>query len=976
MPPAKRLEPQKTKPSPSFQKEDFAKQHPSKMGVPKQAESPQRGKVTGSSQNEAGGEILPEQPSTTITAPTRSAWEDVNKARTEYEKITTTYSRLRTIYNISPYNGYSIFAGILNSSLAQEIFDMIRGAHDSITRMAQIASGDTEAEESLRMEYATILENHRKPAPEETVAKETEGQESPGTETAEEAPAYDTSELFDYLKKRYFWRTENEIYNTSRSMYVRRNGWVSTIIANRSNFEAEEHEGFWARAAKWAATIGTRDEALKYIDKVQGIYLPQVPHHESGEENRHLLIPDTNSHLDALERSRLPEIQEAYIKVIDNKDAALKTAEVLKDVAEYTKTASEIVISTGATILTGGNPAAEALINGLYSGALSAAGQLSSSSVAEGEYQKAKAQLEASGLDPDSDEYKQAMQALEKKKESAEFSWGKVGMDAAISAGSSIVPFAGKQLGKAAVRSRPGLWVGKVGSAVKGKIGNLAGRAGEAIKGKAGQWAGKAGKFFGGIGKSLADSPIGQFGRWIGRGAVKSAKWLANSPVGTLAKKTWRGVVKLGKSLGHFGSSVMGSIKSAWRNFQERRAQKAMIRELFESLTGKKTLYTKLFKTQHTLLGGFGRSLGRHTRNAYHRVFDRFSEEAFAKRSLLRQMEKIDPSFNPSLIDNPEVERLLATAAKETAGLPAAIRRERMRDAYRDAMRIHGKDIVKQFDSDQVAKLATDADQEVFEMIAAARNLDDLPEAEQKKRMLEAYEAFMKKNNEGSSHPLSEVTEEMQEDLMRATHETADLIGKDREKAIFHSAFLHNEARSNPQIDSYLSRRRDYLDAVENGAKADAINASTATQNKAFFGKITDTLKEKGTDFIKSDLIGITPVNPLDAGMSVMTDYAKYQAKQWGHSIVPDFIDEPKEFSYIGDYIDQFRNEEGLVYSEIKNRFFPDKDTSEQPENPETDIVPDMNPEENPDHEENPEYEEDPEYDFSTLDLSDLFTDE
>ncbi len=626
MPPAKRHEPQKTKQSPSFQKEDFAKQHPSKMGVPKQAESPQRGKVTGGSQNEAGGEILPEQPSTTITAPTRSAWEDVGKARTEYERITTTYSRLRTIYNISPYNGYSIFAGILDSSHAQEIFDMIRGAHDSITRMAQIASGDTESEESLRMEYAKVMEAHRKPAQEETVAKETEGQESPGTETAEEAPAYDTSELFDYLKKRYFWRTENEIYNTSRSMYVRRNCWVSTIIANRSNFEAEEHEGFWARAAKWAATIGTRDEALKYIDKVQGMYLPQVPHHESGEENRHLLIPDTNSHLDALERSRLPEIQEAYIKVIDNKDAALKTAEVLKDVAEYTKTASEMIISTGATIVTGGNPAAEALINGLYSGALSVAEQASSSSIAEGEFNKAKAELDASGMDPGSEEYKQALQALQTKREASEINWWKVAADAGTSAITSAAP----GIGKWAKGTKYGKIVtGKIGAAgnwikntsIAKRLGSFKGaisKFGDSIKGK-------AGKIFGNV-----KGAVSKFGKNI-RGKAGEFFGKAKSTIGGFARKKWAQLAE--SSGGRFAGKMFGTIGGGIKNLGAKLWGRT--KGFFGKISGGEGGWfdkTLDFLTENRAFRNtrWGQSLS----SKYHSIFDRFSNSSLAKKEL------------------------------------------------------------------------------------------------------------------------------------------------------------------------------------------------------------------------------------------------------------------------------------------------------------------------------------------------------
>ena len=655
MPPAKRHEPQKTKQSPSFQKEDFAKQHPSKMGVPKQAESPQRGKVTGGSQNEAGGEILPEQPSTTITAPTRSAWEDVGKARTEYERITTTYSRLRTIYNISPYNGYSIFAGILDSSHAQEIFDMIRGAHDSITRMAQIASGDTEAEESLRMEYAKVLENHQKPAQEETVAKETEGQESPGTETAEEAPAYDTSELFDYLKKRYFWRTENEIYNTSRSMYVRRNCWVSTIIANRSNFEAEEHEGFWARAAKWAATIGTRDEALKYIDKVQGMYLPQVPHHESGEENRHLLIPDTNSHLDALERSRLPEIQEAYIKVIDNKDAALKTAEVLKDVAEYTKTASEMIISTGATIVTGGNPAAEAFINGLYSGALSVAEQASTSSIAEGEFNKAKAELDASGMDPGSEEYKQALQALKTKREASEINWWKVAADVGTSAITSAAPGIGK-------------WAKgtKYGKIVTGKVG------------AAGNWIKNTR-----IAKRLgsAKDAISKFGKNI-RGNAGELFGKAKSTIGGFARKQWTRLAE--SSGGRFAGKLFGTIGGGIKNWGSKLWGRT--KGFFGKIGGgeggwfDKTL--DILTEKHAFRNTrWGKSLS----SKFHSVFDRFSYSSLAKKEL-------GVSRRAHMEMDMAAKRLLQAARKEGSEAERKAAMETAWNSYKKTMAIFGKD--------------------------------------------------------------------------------------------------------------------------------------------------------------------------------------------------------------------------------------------------------------------------------------------
>ena len=657
------------------------------MSVPEQVQSRPNQSFL-SQKEEASYSRAPQEgqslPSTTIPKASRTAWSEARKARSECNQITDTYSRLRKIYNLAPYQGYSMFGGILSSSDATRIGQMIRDTYVAAEHMEKIAAGDEGTINHVRKEYGKALEdNHMLP---KSATAEQEG--------GEEAPAQvdDSLELIDYLRQRHFWRTENEIYNTTRSMYVRRDGWRDTVLALRSNFEADEDEGWLSAATKWVCTIGSSKEALKYINKVQGMYLPYVPHHVAGVENRHLLIPDTIRHLDALDNSRLPEIQEAYVRVNDKKDSALKTAEVLLDVAEVTKAASEMVVSTGVTILSGGNPAAEALVGGLYSGALNLAEQASKSSIAEGDFKKAKRQLDASGLDPDSEEYKNALAALEKKRKDAEVDMTEVLKEAGTSAAMSLAPVGAKRLGKVIGGSNLGTAAKKFGGKVTKKLSNSA--PANFVKNKLDKFK----EFRTDFAKKRAKKKMERaLAKEIDKGVkLKTSDKARQKAFKKAAAYLGAGknkIVAFGKGAKDWfaGLSPVQGLKKRWGQLKGLLERKRMTRQLAKEIDN----------------GTKFPVFGKRSRKLYHKLFDWASDEAFAQRQLIRQMKKMNVKFSPSETIHPDVNKFLKQARENAKRLPLAQRDVYMESAVRQAQHIQKRAILQEFDEAYAKKLGS-----------------------------------------------------------------------------------------------------------------------------------------------------------------------------------------------------------------------------------------------------------------------------
>lgn len=822
------------------------------------------------------------EPSTTIPTSSQAAWGAVEKARNELTEITNTYSRLRQVYSLAPFKGQSLFAGILDASRAEVIGTRLSDATRAKYKMEAIASGNEQVILDVRRESGEAKAiwakqedgATRTAAPQAVIAQEAEPKpqeaapqpgspkaQGPATDTpkpegtAEEAPVVDDSvDLIDYLRRRYFWPLANEIYNTVRDLYVRRDTKVDSTLAFRSCFEADEDEGFFSAFAKYASTLGTRKEALKHIDRIQGYYFPKVPPHVTGEATRHLLIPDAIKNLNALDRSHLPELQESYFTVSNDKDSALDTAVFLKDALEVTKAASEMVISTGTTILTGGNPVAEGLVSGLYSGALSLAEQASNSSVAEGEFKKAKRALDASGMDPGSPEYKQALEALENKRKQSEVSWKKVGIDAGVSLAFSAAPGIGK-------------WV--KGSKVAKGFANKAGAVGN--------WAKNTG-----VGKRLTalGNRITESGVWKKMGQLKRRAINLRDTIKRPINFVKDGITRIA---GKAKTAVTDFVGSGWKKLADSKFGKLVSSGIskLRSITPEWMKKTRNFRETW---------LGKKLVSGYHKAFDRFSYKRLAKRDLDNSMQSLLPGFEKGAVTSPEAELLrqeiketaektvektgkmsteqlaeqslkekeaarltelaqvevferdltdtladdlakaranLFRVAEETQGLPDEIRRPLMEEAKRQWADLEAKAAAK--------KELQEASEELVRVARETQGLPDevrkplLDEAKQKWAEVEAKTAQTDAGRKLAAEMNSEVTEEVQEDLFRAAqHQGSHTKAITDEEAFNNSFFLNQAGRKDDQVKEFLTANGNFQDIADKGLEYAAKSSGKA----------------------------------------------------------------------------------------------------------------------------------------------------
>lgn len=955
MPPVPAYQMKQNQPTPPLRKEEVATSKSSKAGVPQR-----QGTVTGN-QNTTGVESGRAEPSNTITAPVRSASAEAAKARTEFNQLTATCSRMMAIYNIAPYGKYHIFSGVITASEADTINRKIMDASDAVRKMNAIVSRDVATIDSVRKEYEDIYglnnipvkkqspeeapqqkaEDDSKPAevPSETKKKpaeaKSEKKNKPTEEPSEEKSAEDTVtpddsiELVDYLKKRYFWQAENEVYNSSRDMYVRRNVWVDSILASRSNFEADEDDSWIGSFAKWASTFNTRDEALSYINKIQGMYMPQVPHHIAGEENRHLLLPDANKQLDALERSRLSEIQEAYIKVQDNKESAISTGEVLLKVAEATKMASEVIISTGATIVTGGNPAAEALINGLYSGALSVAEQASSSSIGESEFKKSKARLDASGLDPESEEYKQALAALESKREASEISWKKVALDATVSASLAAAPGLGKiaknsKYGRALIEKggKAKEWIknsklGKGYGFVKNKISSAKDSVVQFGKriGKAGLE--KTGGFFKGLGSGIAG---------IGK---KGWSWFANKGFGktviSLAKKFGGGVKSMASSIWGKGKSWLNKAGSVISGGAKTFASfaKGLFNRASNSKGGEKlkVLVEWLTRKRHFRYTDFGKKLS----SLYHRAFDRFSLKSIAAKQLDNSMQTLVPGFDKS--------KVIVDGFIDIAGKTGKARDMAIESGLRTLTRSTEKAQLAAFEEAASMSLSTEVDRAAAALIhASMQGGDDVVRAAAMRKAMNQYNEAIRKLSKTEVEKLAEngltagvKNEAVQTDLIRTVQGNPTGAGVLSDAEAFVNSFILNRSSgTNQAVREYLGKKAFFNEVADQQLKYKLMSGAESgimQYGDELFAPLLEKGKEAATDAVKDKLdetskewfgltikdpIGLSASDPLDASKEVLEEWLKNEAQGLGHSLVPDYFDAPEDYDVPGKFKDKY----------------------------------------------------------------------
>ena len=598
-------------------------------------------------------------PSTTVPKRARTAMGEASKAQEEYGQITSTYSRMRDIYNLRPCDGYSMFAAVFHEGDAARLSSKIRDARDAAKLMERIANGDINVINFVRKEYGKSHENLKRSAKVAATGPEAEPQAEPQAspevdpEASPEMPVQEEEmlELIDYLHQRHFYTTENDLYNFTRGLYDKRDGWRDTVLALRYQFEADEDEGWLSATTKWFATIGTSKEALKYINNVQAMSLPKVPRHVSGVETRPLLLRDTNRHLDALANSPLAYIQEAYVKVNDKKDAAMKTAEVMLDVAEVTKAASEMVVTTGVSIISGGNPAAEALVSGLYSGALNLAEQGAKSSIAEGEFKKAKRELDASGMDPNSEEYKNALAVLEKKRKDAEVSVTEVLQEAGTSALTSIAPVGLKRAGKAIGASKTAMKARNIGNnakkAVKKKMAdNAKKRAQKKAAAAMKRWEKNPAKEFEKLEKSLAKAEK-KAEKALKKGEKKAQKALerAEKKAEKTRKKAEKALAKQNEKMAKAFRKDFDKALAAQKRFEANPAKELKRRAAAQEKLRRKAEKALAKEIDKASKGLRNTGFGKKANKLYHKMFDWASDEAFAKRQLIRQMKAIDPKF-------------------------------------------------------------------------------------------------------------------------------------------------------------------------------------------------------------------------------------------------------------------------------------------------------------------------------------------
>ena len=851
------------------------------------------------------------QPSKTISAASRAAWGEWEKANSELTRITNTYSRLRQVYNLPPFKGQSLFAGILDAGRAGQISSRLSDAAKAKYKMQAILDGNEQIINEVRKESgetraffvpqadgaATRTSAPQAAAP-ETAAPEAAApkQETPkqgtpkakGLETdtpalegvAQEGAAQeptvveDAPELIDYLRRRYFWPVSNDIYNTARDLYVRRDIRVDSTLAFRSNFEADEDEGFFASVAKYASTFRTRKEALKHIDRIQGYFFPKVPPHETGLANRDTLIPFAIRNLDALDRSHLPELQESYFTVSNDKDSALDTAIFLKDALEVTKAASEMVISTGTTILTGGNPVAEGLVSGLYSGALSLAEQASNSSVAEGEFKKAKRALDASGLDPGSPEYKQALEALENKRKESEVSWKKVGIDAGVSLAFSAAPGLGK-------------------------------------------WA-KGSKFAKGI-----TNKVGKFGDWAkGTGLGKGLSSLKNKVTGS---KAWEKLGLLKQKAINLRDTIKRPINSlkdgASRYFNK---AKTAVGDFFGSGWRKLTQSTfgqgvrNTFSKIHGALPGFlthkiflrNTGLGKKFVSGYHKLFDRFSYKNLAQRDLDNARHGLLPGFEKGAVTSSEAEELLKQGAQKTAANQAGkqsaeeVAEQAMKE--REAARLTELAQKDVFEKDLTESLST-------ELKRARANLarvsietqgwtDELRKPLMEKATREWAELEAKAAKAGVGQSLSEgaeagIKDEVQEDLARAfMHQGSHTSAITDEQAFANSFVLNQASRTNRQVGEYMTANREFQEisdqALEYAQKSSA-KAGLVDYGADLLTPLGDKAKDQIQDYMKQKVEETTgiPLGTVTEYLEMADSFTEDPLKAGKDTLEKKFLD-------------------------------------------------------------------------------------
>ena len=856
------------------------------------------------------------QQSTAIPAATRSAWGELDKARNELTQITNTYSRLRSVYNLAPFKGQSLFAGILDASRAEQIGTRLKDANRAKFRMEAIVSGDEQTILEVRREsgeYKALMKPQAAAGSARTAAPQGEDSQAaapqaatpqaaapqPGSPkaqgpvtdtpkpegTAEEAPVVDDSpDLIDFLRRRYFWVAANEIYNTARDLYVRRDTKVDSTLAFRSCFEADEDEGFFASFAKFASTIGTRKEALKHIDRIQGYYFPKVPPHVTGEANRHMLIPDAIKNLDALDRSHLPELQESYFTVSNDRDSAIDTAVFLKDALEVTKAASEVVISTGTTILTGGNPAAEALVSGLYSGALSLAEQASTSSVAEGEFKKSKRALDASGLDPSSAEYQQALKALESKREASEVNWKKVAFDATVSAALSAAPGVGKRL----ARTGPGRWVkGKAGDAAKWALKTRAGKAitnfGSKVSKKifdplsktAGKFKDKIGTFFGEKKKGL--------GEWIKN--LRKPKAPKPKPTGKFAE------------------------------FRHR---------VFETLTKKRTFRDT----------GLGKSIT----GGYHKLFDRFSDKAMATKELERTMNQLIPGFDKSGVSKTEMEKFLQKAMRETKGKDPTTTLLAMKEARERLIERSRSDA---FETALSKGLVSKEDKAGLMLYRALHDSQGLSETERRAMMEQAWKranALMagagKETAEQSAGLVAK--DKFQEDVAKALQTRSwHSVGISDDTAFSNAFALARGARDNKQIAEYVAARDFFRETSEQGFKY-ATQASGQAGIKTYgsdvlgpaLGKAKDKVVDILDDKAKKEY-GISVKNPIGISLPGPSDVIDGMKDDLVEHLGKEIEGKEDDYDLVDSFTGQFFSTEGTALGKLVELLSKEEDSDE-----------------------------------------------
>ena len=263
---------------------------------------------------------LVSHPSKSVGKTGLRAKERVLYAENELDALEKGYTRLTSIMDsVPPFSGIDQFEGqklFYNDAIARsaERFHStdkkrLKGILD---RMQAIADGDSATTASAREEFKQSPMGQKKLPQPQAPQKQYAAYYKQPAQTED-----DPVQLIDYLWRRSFFLAELDFYTAAHDLYCDRDRAVNYIHRQRSRYERENHEGLLSFGAKFFATLLTRWTALDYIDRIDAMHLPSVPPRPTGEAGITQTLSYANKTLQALEQSRLKEIQTAFYNVAE-----------------------------------------------------------------------------------------------------------------------------------------------------------------------------------------------------------------------------------------------------------------------------------------------------------------------------------------------------------------------------------------------------------------------------------------------------------------------------------------------------------------------------------------------------------------------------------------------------------------------------------------------------------------------------------